>query len=140
MNATRALLTALLAFTAWGGTLVAVPAHALPPAPATVNTCLDCHHKEKERRLMEPTLDFSNDIHAQRGLGCVACHGGVASDPDISAMDPDQGYIGKPKRSEIAELCAKCHANADFMKRYNPKPYIFSLAEFRTSVHSLCSS
>ena len=50
-------------------------------------------------------------------------------------MDPDKGYIGKPKRSEIAELCARCHANADFMKRYNPKPYIFSLAEFRTSVH-----
>ncbi len=135
MNTARTLLSALLAITACGGVLAVTPAHALPPAPATMNTCLDCHRKEKERRLVEPTLDFANDIHAQRGLGCVACHGGVASDPDISAMDPDQGYIGKPTRSEIAELCAKCHANADFMKRYNPKPYIFSLAEFRTSVH-----
>lgn len=137
MNAPRWFLTASIALAACGGLLSvsAPPAHALPTGAPAANTCLDCHRKEKEARLAKPTLDFSNDIHAQRGLGCVACHGGVATDPEISAMDPDKGYIGKPKRGEIAELCAKCHADAEFMKRYNPKPYIFSLAEFRTSVH-----
>lgn len=136
MNPNRWILPALLTAGVLGSLLPGLAHDAIAaPAPSTANTCLDCHRKEKESRLVKPTLDFANDIHAQRGLGCVACHGGVATDPDISAMDPDQGYIGKPKRAEIAELCAKCHADAEFMKRYNPKPYIFSLAEFRTSVH-----
>jgi hypothetical protein len=104
-------------------------------AQPAVNTCLDCHRKEKEARLSAPTVHIMEDIHFVRGLSCVSCHGGDQTDPDITAMDPDKGYIGKPKRIEIAELCAKCHADAAFMKRYNPQPYIFSVAEFRTSVH-----
>jgi predicted CXXCH cytochrome family protein len=100
-----------------------------------VNQCLDCHRKEKEARLSAPTLHFADDVHAHQGFTCVACHGGDASDPDITGMDPDKGYIGKPKKVQIAEVCAKCHADAAFMKRYNPQPYIFSIAEFRTSVH-----
>jgi hypothetical protein len=109
------------------------PLHAAS-SPAT-NTCLDCHRKEKEARLSAPTIHIAEDVHIKYGLSCVSCHGGDPTDPDITAMDPDKGYIGKPKRAEIAELCAKCHADAAFMKRYNPQPYIFSMAEFRTSVH-----
>jgi cytochrome c553 len=118
-----------------GVLLSATPVSAATHSTFSTNACLDCHRNEKESRLVQPTLHFAEDIHAQRGLGCVSCHGGDATDSDITGMDPDKGYIGKPKRSEIAEICARCHANAEFMKRYNPKPYIFSLAEFRTSVH-----
>ena len=113
----------------------AKPAAAIKPEPPAVNTCLDCHRKEKEVRLSGPTVHILDDIHFKRGLTCVSCHGGDQTDPDITAMDPDKGYIGKPKKAEIAELCARCHADAAFMKRYNPQPYIFSVAEFRTSVH-----
>ena len=123
-----AIALLLLAGSAGAATL---PVRAKPNAP---NRCLDCHRKE-ERRLAEPTEHFADDIHAEVGLGCVGCHGGDASDPDISGMDPDKGYIGRPSRDEIAELCAKCHANAEYMKHFNPRPYIFSLAEYRTSVH-----
>ena len=108
---------------------------ASAPAPTARNTCFECHSQQEEERLVAPTRHFAEDIHAVRGLGCVACHGGNSSDPDISAMDPDKGYKGKPARSEIAEVCASCHANAAYMKRFNPKPYVFSMAEFRTSVH-----
>jgi hypothetical protein len=125
----------------------AAPAQAAPMTPAAavarasshsqvvVNACLDCHRKEKEARLSAPTVHFAEDVHAKFGFTCVACHGGDATDPDISGMDPDKGYIGKPGKAQIAEVCAKCHADAAFMKRYNPQPYIFSIAEFRTSVH-----
>lgn len=142
----RARLPALLL--ALGALVGAAMARAIPEAAAPVasapartvsrtpiNTCLACHRQEKEPRLVTPTLHIAEDIHTRRGLGCAACHGGDPTDPDITAMDPDKGYIGKPQRIQIAELCAKCHADAAFMKRYNPKPYIFSLAEFRTSVH-----
>jgi predicted CXXCH cytochrome family protein len=114
------------------------PAAAAPatPAVATTNQCLECHRKEKEDRLVAPTRGFDHDVHAQRGLGCVGCHGGDPNDPDITGMDPDKGYVGKPGRKEIAALCEKCHADAAYMKRFNPQPYVFSVAEFLTSVHA----
>ncbi len=99
------------------------------------NQCLECHRKEKDHRISAPTLHIDQDIHTKRGIGCVDCHGGVATDPDITGMDPDKGYIGKPKHAEIAALCTKCHANAAYMKRFNPQPYVFSIDEFHTSVH-----
>ena len=102
---------------------------------ASADTCADCHRLQDDPRLANPTRHFAQDIHAQRGLGCVGCHGGDGSDPDITAMDPDKGFRGKPRRTAIAELCASCHANAAYMKRFNPQPYVFSVAEFRTSVH-----
>jgi hypothetical protein len=114
-----------------------VPAHASTRSTGRAskpNSCLDCH-RGLEGRLQTPTERFQQDIHAVRGLGCVGCHGGNAADPEMSAMDPDHGFRAAPTRSEIAELCASCHASADYMKRFNPKPYIFSMAEFRTSVH-----
>jgi hypothetical protein len=104
------------------------------PGFAAPNSCLDCH-RGLEGRLQAPTAAFAQDIHAVRGLGCVACHGGNPADPEMTAMDPDKGFRGAPKRSEIAEMCASCHADAAMMKRYNPQPYIFSMGEFRTSVH-----
>jgi predicted CXXCH cytochrome family protein len=126
---TVATLRILLAF----GALVlgAALAHGAGEAH---NSCLDCH-RQLTGALAAPTLHFADDIHAVRGLGCVGCHGGNAADPEMTAMDPDKGFRGKPARAEIAELCASCHANAVYMKRFNPQPYIFSMAEFRTSVH-----
>jgi hypothetical protein len=111
-------------------------AGAAPAAPAArrVNQCLECH-RGLEGRLRAPTEHFAQDIHAVRGLGCVGCHGGDANDPEMTGMDPDKGFRGTPERPQIAEMCASCHADATFMKRFDPKPYIFSMAEFRTSVH-----
>jgi len=107
-----------------------------PPAGAPAEeSCVTCHSQLDDPRLNTPTRNFPHDIHAVRGLGCSGCHGGNPKDPDMSAMDPDKGFRGKPARNQIAELCASCHANAAFMKRYNPRPYIFSMDEFRTSVH-----
>ena len=95
-----ALATGVLASLLLAGTSasMAAPEAAAPPA---TNTCLDCHRKQDEARLVKPTLHFAEDIHAQRRLGCVSCHGGDATDPDISAM----GLIahGWKDRSEVEE-------------------------------------
>jgi predicted CXXCH cytochrome family protein len=110
-------------------------AAAMHAGPTAKNSCMDCHGQLDDPRLSGPTKHFPEDIHATHGLGCVGCHGGNPKDPEMTAMDPDKGFKGAPARKDIAELCASCHANAEYMKRYNPQPYIFSMAEFRTSVH-----
>jgi predicted CXXCH cytochrome family protein len=87
----------------------------------------------------EPAL-LSRDIHFKNGLSCHNCHGG---DPTLGiekggpedAMDPKKGYIGKPDRKQIASLCASCHSNPDFMRKYNPQARIDQYAEYLTSVH-----
>lgn len=99
------------------------------------NTCYDCHRQLDDPRLSGPTVNFAHDVHVSHGLGCSSCHGGNPNDPEMTAMDPDRGFKGAPERKNIAELCASCHSNAEYMKRFNPQPYIFSMAEFRTSVH-----
>ncbi len=103
-------------------------------APAT-DSCLECHSQLDEERLVKPTRNFAADVHAQHRLGCAGCHGGDPKDMDVTAMDPGKGFRGVPGYEQIAEFCARCHADAELMKRYNPQPYIFSMAEFRTSVH-----
>jgi hypothetical protein len=109
---------------------------AAAPVRAAVDSCVDCHRGLDEPRLKAPALGFPRDIHAERGLTCAGCHGGDPADPEPSAMDPGKGFKGAPTRAQIAPLCASCHANAAFMKRYNPRPYIFSMAEWQTSVHA----
>jgi hypothetical protein len=136
MRAPRLIASTVALLLALSGIALAAPADSLSgKAPPAKNTCLDCHRRAEEARISGPTVHWAQDIHAVRGLGCVACHGGDPTDSDLSAMDPDKGFRGKPERDQIAELCAKCHADAAYMKRFNPRPYVFSMAEFRTSVH-----
>jgi len=86
-----------------------------------------------------PVTAFENDIHARNGIGCESCHGGnpspaVAEDPE-AAMSPAAGYIGKPGRKEIPQLCARCHSDPAYIKKYNPAIPTGQLAVYRTSQH-----
>ena len=123
-RALRALAAAMLAL-----------ALAVSVAGAAKDSCVECHRGLDEPRLRAPVAGYAHDIHSERGFSCAACHGGDPADPEVTAMDPDKGFKGAPSRDQVAPLCASCHANAAFMKRYNPRPYIFSLAEWQTSVH-----
>ncbi|HVP14474.1 MAG TPA: cytochrome c3 family protein, partial [Terriglobales bacterium] len=104
-------------------------------ARAATDSCIDCHRKLDDARLKRPALGYPRDIHFARGFTCASCHGGNPADSDVTAMDPDKGFKGAPTRDQVAPLCASCHANAAFMKHYNPRPYIFSIDEWKTSVH-----
>ena len=116
----------LLALLAWAG-----PAAAQAPP----DRCATCHLEIGDERLERPAKDFAEDIHKAKGFGCVACHGGDARAEGMEAMDPAKGYIGKPTRAQIPQLCARCHADAKFMKQYNPSLRIDQAAEYATSVH-----
>jgi nitrate/TMAO reductase-like tetraheme cytochrome c subunit len=98
-------------------------------------SCAACHLETGDERLAQPAKDFAEDIHAAKGFGCVACHGGDGRAEGLEAMNPAKGYIGKPKRRQVIQVCGRCHSNADFMKRYNPSLRVDQVTEYATSVH-----
>ncbi len=71
------------------------------------------------------TTAFGDDVHAAAGLTCTACHapaGGV-------------GTYAIPARTSIAPLCATCHSDAAYMRRFDPQVRVDQFLQFQTSVH-----
>lgn len=97
--------------------------------------CVVCHGVLGDERLSAPAKKFPDDIHATKGLGCVACHGGDATAPGLAGMDPALGFLGRPASRDVAQLCGRCHSDAQFMKRYNPSLRVDQVTEYVTSVH-----
>lgn len=135
----RRLLLLLIASALSAGSLRA----AEPPRPAKgpgplETSCVSCH-SQLDGAALEPTRHTGEDIHFTRGLSCHDCHGGNPAagfdgDP-FAAHDESKGWTGKPSRLKIPEFCARCHADAAFMKRFNPHTRVDQLGEYRTSVH-----
>ena len=68
-------LIGLLATAAWAS-LGCQSASAQEPQ---VDNCVVCHGALDDERLSGPVEAFASDVHADRGFGCVACHGGDAT-------------------------------------------------------------
>lgn len=100
------------------------------------NSCVKCHASLADERLSKPAVGFATDIHKEKGLSCVDCHGGDATQDDKKlAKDPAKGYIGKPKPEQIPAFCGKCHSDAALMKKYDPSLRVDQVQEYYTSVH-----
>ena len=99
------------------------------------NSCLDCHAALPDP-LGVTQEKFSQDIHAQKGLTCVSCHGGdPASDDPDRAMSTKAGWKGKIERKQIPQLCGSCHSDPAFIRQFDPSLRTDQLAQYRTSVH-----
>lgn len=94
---------------------------------------MDCH-KEMEEELLQPVIAFEQDIHEQVGLGCEDCHGGNPNEEDID-LAKDKTFIGKPERTAVPRLCASCHSDANYMKRFNPSLRVDQLTLYWISQH-----
>ena len=121
-------------------TQVKAPANA--PAKADTSSCISCHRNADEGYLRKPVAAWPTDVHAAAGLGCESCHGGDPrvrmKDPDEwseAAMDPAKGFKPAPDRKSIPQFCARCHADAAYMKRFDPQARVDQYAEYRSSVH-----
>ena len=71
--------------------LVAAATHlpaALTAQQSAVDNCNVCHSALSDERLTGPVTDFATDIHADRGLTCVSCHGVDATAEGVAGMDP----------------------------------------------------
>ena len=99
------------------------------------DSCADCHLVIGVENLTKPAQQYKEDIHAAKGFGCVACHGGDASIMGLEGMDRKKGYIGKPTHAQVIEVCGRCHSDANFMRQYNPSLRVDQVSEYYTSVH-----
>lgn len=131
------ILAALLSLLAFAGAAFAgeepAPKRAAPP----VSSCISCH-AQLDGAALEPTRHTHDDIHFLRGLSCHDCHGGnpAGAEGDIDAShDEKKGWRGKPKRTEIPTFCGTCHADAAYMKKFDPHKRVDQLSEYRSSVH-----
>ena len=104
-------------------------------AQSADDNCATCHLALGIANLTQPAEDYKSDIHAAKGFGCAACHGGDPSIMGLEGMDRKKGYIGKPAPVQIVQVCGKCHSDANFMRQYNPALRVDQVLEYYTSVH-----
>jgi predicted CXXCH cytochrome family protein len=116
--------------------LLMLSAAAEPPTPPA-NQCLACHATQQDRRVAAPVELFrGSDVHRERGFACVDCHGGDASAADKGrAHELGRGFKGRPTGQAIVATCARCHSDAELMRRYAPKQRVDQASEYATSVH-----
>jgi hypothetical protein len=117
---------AILAGIAWVA-LAPVAARAAEP------TCVTCH-KSPDTGQADLVAAWSESIHAESGVSCVDCHGGDPAQAEADrAMSPAAGFKGTIRKVDVPLLCAKCHADAERMKKYNVR--IDQYALYLTSEH-----
>lgn len=100
----------------------------------TKNTCVDCH-SSMDGNLKVTSDQYSQDVHAQKGFTCAACHGGDPADESPDAMSPKKGFRGHIDRKQVPQVCAKCHSDASFMRNYNPSLRTDQYSQYQTSIH-----
>ena len=102
---------------------------------STKDSCVECHSVvDSDPR--SPASLIQNDVHTANGMSCADCHGGNRnSDDPEEAMNKAKGFIGKPARTAIPKLCARCHSDPNFMRRFRPQQRVDQFELYQTSIH-----
>ncbi len=109
--------------------------------PPEENYCAICHGEkelwEKETlKFFVPKEDFEHDIHWQKGIQCHHCHGGDPATSDFNeAHAVENGFRVVKAPTDISKLCAICHSDAEYMKRYLASPETDQEAKYWESAH-----
>jgi len=97
----------------------ALPTPIQEPVLFEENTCVACH-RDLGGEDTQITDDWSESIHAERGVGCVSCHGGDPTQEEAdAAMSPEAGYLGPLPKDRIPGLCGSCHSRVDLMRPFD---------------------
>jgi len=117
--------------------VIATPRTVRAQTPPAANACRTCHASLTDARLATPANVFAQqDIHRESGFGCVDCHGGDATAADKArAHEAARGFKGVPAGQVQIATCARCHSDAELMRRFSPRQRVDQSAEYVTSVH-----
>jgi len=94
-------------------------------------TCIVCHTQLGQDKA-EWVKQWQVSVHGRNNVTCPACHGGDPSSFNKPKVE-GTGFIGKPTRLDIPELCGRCHSNPSWMRQYNKR--VDQLSQYRTSKH-----
>lgn len=115
--------------------LLALAGPRLAAQTAAKNSCLDCHVKLAPPYHVDADATAAS-IHTQKGITCTSCHGGDArSDDPKQAMSPAAHFTGPIARAQVPALCASCHANAAYIRGFDPSLRTDQFSQYQTSVH-----
>jgi len=79
---------------------------------------------------------YKTDIHHLKGISCASCHGGDSTSDDMDiAMSEENGFIGVPNRTTRYEVCIKCHADQNQMKKFSSNISTDQFEYLKVSVH-----
>lgn len=73
--------------------------------------------------VVDPATAFQGDVHQLSGVTCVSCHG--------------TGAPGPIARTKIAALCATCHSDPNYMRKFRPQVRTDQHTQYLTSVHGI---
>jgi predicted CXXCH cytochrome family protein len=100
--------------------------------PAQPDRCAACHQGLNVERLARPARSFPNDVHARAGFTCLDCHG---RNEAHMTPDPAGGFLSRPARARVHQMCGRCHSDAAFMRGFDPALRVDQVAEYLTSGH-----
>lgn len=99
---------------------------AADDVPPQENRCIECHGArdlwEGETLHLLVTLEnIAADIHWQKGIRCVDCHGGNPNTVELrEAHAIEDGFRKVETPADIPGFCGHCHANAQYMQGFQP--------------------
>ena len=107
----------------------------LPAQKVAEDECMNCH-QVLDDELLVPAQKYVTDIHYNKHIPCSGCHGGDSKSDDMDiAMSKEKGFIGVPDRSVRYEVCIKCHANEETMKKYGSNLPVNQFENLKNSIH-----
>jgi len=109
-------------------------------AGQTNGACISCH-ETLGGELSRPVVEWRGSVHFHNDITCDLCHGGDAgvavgqalqlSGPEFAAkkaaaMAKGQGFVGRPSRRKMFDMCAQCHPDtvADYAASIMGKAYL----------------
>jgi len=117
------------------------------------DNCVLCHadpQNQKPRALFSPhpatsgsnpllnLQEMVSDVHFRVGLSCSGCHGGKPTDDSMPKEIAERwptAEVRHADRSWIPNFCARCHADPQFMRTFNPTMPTDQLAKYKGSKH-----
>ena len=104
------------------------------PARAAKDSCIECHSALDGAQ--SAAAATQNDIHGSTASVAPTATAATATPTTPqAAMSRAKGFIGKPARTAVPKLCARCHSDANLMHKYKPQQRVDQLQQYLTSVH-----
>ncbi|MHB0959402.1 MAG: hypothetical protein ACYC0X_22970 [Pirellulaceae bacterium] len=117
------------------------PLWAIQDPEPQEDRCIECHGttdlwEGETLHLLVTRETIAADIHWQKGIRCVDCHGGNPDTVELrEAHAVENGFRKVESPADLPAFCGHCHANAPYMHEFQPAARTDQVERFWMSVH-----